>query len=199
MYSKVQQGSPVSINRRLDFALSYAWVNYNLTSYGKLLIATVFRGQALHLITELTFAPDFMCGFRKWNKIFRKVRVVSNLRAMCLYNLDLLEEYELHLSLMFSTVFINRHSWCGTYSHSNLRDQFSSRIVTISAAEGDVTTVKSLATLQFFLGHTKESNHSGCQKLRKETKESSRELLGEHTGFWARQIQEGFGSASSIS
>lgn len=141
-----------------------------------LLIATVFRGQALHLITELRFAPDFMCDFRKWNKIFRKV--VTNLRAMYLYNLELLKEYDLHLSLMFSTVFINRHFWCGTYSHSNLRDKFSSGIVTISAAEGDVKTVKSLATLNFFLGHTKESNHSGCQNLRKETKESSRDSWG---------------------
>lgn len=73
------------------------------------------------------------------------MRVVSNLKAMFLFNLVV-------KSMTFSLFCSLLSSLIGTsdvvmYTHCNLREKFSSRIVTISVAEPDVSTVKSPATL----------------------------------------------------
>lgn len=76
----------------------------------------------------------------------QKERAVSNLKAMFLFNLIVKSmTFSLFCSFLLSSLIGT--SDVVMYTHCNLREKFSSRIVTISVAEADVSTVKSPATL----------------------------------------------------
>lgn len=88
----------------------------------------------------------------------QKVRVVSNLKAMFLFNLIVKSvTFSLFCSFLFSMLLgtsdVVMHAPC------NLKEKFTSRIVTNSVAEADVSAVKSPATLFsiFFWGVQKNT------------------------------------------
>lgn len=88
----------------------------------------------------------------------QKVRVVSNLKAMFLFNLIV---KSVTFSLFFSFLFSSLLGTSDVVMHApcNLKEKLTSRIVTNSVAEADLSAVKSPATLFsiFFWGVQKNT------------------------------------------
>lgn len=76
----------------------------------------------------------------------QKVRVVSNLKAMFLFNL-IVKSVTFSLFCSFLLSLLLGTSDVVMYTLCNLKEKFTSRIVTNSVAEADVSAVRSPATL----------------------------------------------------
>lgn len=76
----------------------------------------------------------------------QKVRVVSNLKAMLLFNL-IVKSVTFSLFCSFLLSLLLGTSDVVMYTLCNLKEKFTSRIVTNSVAEADVSAVRSPATL----------------------------------------------------